>query len=412
MTNLPRKRPRPGRYRAGPRPGEGSWSRLGALGGYPLGVNTTDVSVTQDTALTLPALFACVKVVCQDLGALPFRLIQTMPNKKRRVASEHAAQRLMSWSPDGGNTTPMAWRMAFLLHYLVWGNAYAEVVRGMLGAGDPVAFELRDPQAVSVEYDADVRLWYRLGGNRVDRSQVVHAAALSKNGVEGYSPVLLARQALALGFAGERHAGSFLTNGLQASGFLETPPTMTPEAKAELAAGVLAMTSGENAWNLAVLPDGVRWHATSTDPDKAQLLETRRAALLDACRITCVPPHRVMEYSHVAYSTLEQSDLQYAKGTLIPIGTSVEQAFNLRTLTLEEVADGYGWQHDYTQLIRGDSAARTNQFRTMHQSGVIDGDTWATAEGFDPYVGGDKHLQPLNMVDASLASKAPGGVQA
>jgi len=373
------------------------YARQGGIGrrlvtGVRLGVNTTNAHVDEFTAIGLPAVWACVNAISKDLSALPLRLVQLTDDRKTRQAVEHPAYSLFTRSPDG-NTTPMNWRQAAMGHVLIHGNAYAEIVRwGARG----LALELRDPRAVRTSWDADNRLVYLVNGKPVDRSKFIHFAGLGNDGATGYSAVLACRQAIALGLVGERFAGSFLSNGNQASGLLKTEAEMTPEAADELLDGFIKMTSASNAGGMGILPPGVSFEKISVDPHNAQMIESRRFQVLEICRLFGVPPHKVMDFSGASYSTIEASNLEYATSCLGPWAEMIEQSLNLRLLTADEQAAGYGFRHDFRQLLKGDSTARAAYWRALVEMGVVNQNTVAVEEGFDPHEGGEVYLVPLN----------------
>lgn len=401
----PKRKLRRYRERAGKRPGAGEIGvRMGSLGpvglrsAYSIGVNTSGAHVDEDVSLTLPALYAAVSTIAKDLSTLPLTLKRRREDGYLEDAVDHPAYKLFRRSPDGGNTTPSAWRMSFLLHCLVWGNGYAEVIRDGFGVQ---ALELRDPVEV-VPYLDGTTLVYKHLGVDLPRSKLVHVRALSREGIAGYSPVLLARQALGLGLTGERFAGQYLSKGLQSSGFVHTPDNMTPEARKQLANDIQQAASGDGAFGLVVMPPGCKFEAISTDPDKAQLLESRQYQVLEVARLFGIPPHKLMSFEHAAYSTIEASNQEYATATLGPWATLIEEALNLRVLTeAEHLGEGYEFKHDFRPLMRGDSSARASYWTAMHNLGVVCANTIAIEEGFHPHEGGDTHWRPLNMANDS-----------
>lgn len=400
------------RERAGrrPKPGEvgvrmGSMGPVGLRAAYSIGVNTSGAHVDEDTSLTLPAVYAAVSTIAKDLSTLPLVLKRRRPDGYLEDAKEHPAYKLFARTPDGGNTTPSAWRVTLMLHMLVWGNGYAEVIRDL--AGNVIALELRDPVEVAPYLDGTT-LWYKHLGTDIAREKIVHVRTLSREGISGYSAVLLARQALGLGLTGERFAGQYLSKGLQSSGFIHTPAEMTPEARQQLAKDIQQAASGDGAFGLVVMPPGCRFESISTDPDKAQLLESRRYQVLEVARLFGVPPHKLMSFEHAAYSTIEASNLEYAQGTLGPLATLVEEALNLRVLTEQEHLDGYQFKHDFRAMTRGDSAARAAYWKAMHSIGVACSNDVAIAEGFEPHPGGNIHWRPLNMTGDNHAEAAHG----
>lgn len=369
-----------------------------------VGTNTTNVSVNHDAALSLPVVFGCVNAITSGLAPLPLRLVQRRENGSLRQATEHPVHQLLSRSMDGGNSTPADFRRSMILHALIWGTASIEVIRSMDGS---IRLELLDPNLVQPLVNEDGVLSFTVGGVETPREKLIRVNALGFSPLGGFSPVLLARQAFAIALAADQTAGSTLSNSQMASGFLKAQAQMTPEAASEMLESFAAMGSGLNSGGVGYIPFGVEFQKNEVDPERAQLLESRKHQVLEICRLFNVPPSKVFAYEGFSYNSAEAANLDFVTGCLSPWAEVIEQAFALRLLTAEEQAAGYLFTHDFKQLMRGDSASRATYFEKLNRMGVLSANQVAVEEGYPTFQGGDKHLVQLNLTDAAQADDKP-----
>jgi HK97 family phage portal protein len=361
--------------------------------------NLTGVSVTERNALTLPAAFACINVLATDLSFFPLRVVQRT-DAGRRERTDHPADALLRFSPDGETTTMRA-RQAWLGHTFGWGNGYQAVERDTFGR--PAAIHRLDPADTEpLRRLSDDRLYYKSGAKTYRPDQVLHLAGLGFDGLRGYSPVKLARQAIALGLATESCGAALFGNGLINRGMIRHPGTMTEEAWERFRRQIESTHLGvENSHKFLLLEEGTEWVQTSMSPEDSQFLESRKFQVIDICRMWRVPPHKVMDYSQAgsAYRALEEANLDYVNTTLGPWCEQIEQELGLKLLTEDERLAGFSVEHSLAALLRGDSAARIAYLKGLRDLGVLTPNLAAALEGLDPVgPGGDVRVLPSGFV--------------
>ena len=124
------------------------------------------------------------------------------------------------------------------------------------------------------------------------REDVLHIPGLSFDGLIGYSPIAMAKNAIGMAFGlQEAHGATFFANGATPGGVLEHPGVVKDPA--HLRESWHAQFSGKNSHNVAVLEEGMTFHQMSIPPEEAQFLETRKFQIDEIARIFRVPPHMV-----------------------------------------------------------------------------------------------------------------------
>jgi HK97 family phage portal protein len=369
--------------------------------------------VTERTAMSLAAVLATFNVLATDVAVLPLCTYQRQADGGRREAREHPVDRLLRVSPDD-ETTPIRWRQALMGHALSRGNGYAEVQRK--GRGTPIALHLLGPDTTRPERHGG-RLGYDVGGGKwLESANVLHIAGLGDDGLSGFNFVRMLRQAIGLGIAGDTYAADYFSNGAEPLVVLETANALPIDARKNLKTSWDARHAGPgNRHGTAVLEQGVTAKTLSTDPEKSQLLETRKFQALDAVRPWRVPPHKIGDFSEAHLANLEAANLDYLMTALMGWLTAIEQEFTLKLLTAVEREAGYYVEHNVNALLRGDSRGRFESYNTALNGGWMNRDEVRRRENMNPIgeaEGGELYLVQSQNIPLSDVGKEPAAPEA
>lgn len=366
--------------------------------------STAGVAVSPTSAMTISAYYAAIRNISEDVGKMPVSVYRPVGKGIERVDDSPVA-RLLDVSPN-----PEMSRMTLVevmtSHALGWGNGYAEIERS--GRGVPVALYpihpalvqvRRNPETAAIEYL--VQIPADAGGKEAGRTVVipardmVHLKGLGGNGLIGYSVVQFAAESLGTAIAAQEFGGSFFGNGAQFAGILEHPQSMSKEAQERLVQSWEQRHKGsKNAYRIAVLEQGMKWHQTSIPPKDAQYLELRQFLVQDIARWFRIPPHKLGDLTSATFSNIEQLSMQYVGDCLMPWCVRWEQELKRKLLGVES-AEFVKW--NINALIRGDQAARATYYREQFNIGALSINEIRSSEGLNPIEDGDKHYVPLNM---------------
>lgn len=358
---------------------------------------TSGVAVTPESAMTLTAAFACMNVLATDTASIPREVYRRLPNDGRESAPEDPRYDLVHTSPDG-EISAFAFTRSLMGHALGRGNGYSEIQRK--GNGDPYALHLLDP-ATTFPERKDGKLIYRLANGRtLPARDVLHVAGLGYDGLIGYSPVAMARQAIGLGLAAESFGATFFGNGSRPSGILKVPQKLSKDARDNLRNSWEDIHGGPYRSNrLAILEQGADWVKQSVDPEDAQFLATRQFQVLEVCRIYRVPPNKVADLSQSHLANLEQENLEYLMFSLMGWLTCIEQEYNLKLFTPTQRRTLF-IAHDLNALLRADMTARSSFYEKMRNMGVFSTNTILRRENMNPIPaadGGDRLFISTNL---------------
>jgi HK97 family phage portal protein len=361
------------------------------------------VTINQDIALNISSVWACNKVLSEDIAALPLHVYERT-DKGAVKATNHPIYNLLHDSPNEF-MTPVVFHELMQTYVNLWGNAYAIINRD--SNYKPVSFEVLHPKDVMPV--KKTKLWYSVAGykNLVRADDMIHILAIAiKNDYKGISPIIAAKEVLGGGLALQEFANRFFGSGANLSGTLSTDQKLTPEAFKRLADGFDARYAGiDKAHKTAVLEQGLKFQRIGIEPEAAQFLESRRFSVEEIARWFRIPPHMIADLSKSSFSNIEQQSMNYVIYTLRSWLVRWEQEYNRKLFTTEE-RKKYFVQFNIDGLLRGDAAARAALYQALYNMGAINANEIREKENMNPYEGGDTYRVQLNLTDASKVPEA------
>ncbi len=230
-------------------------------------------------------------------------------------------------------------------------------------------------------------------------SDVLHIPGLGFDGLVGYSPIAMAKNAIGMAMACEEYGAKFFANGAAPGGVLEHPGTIKDPARVR---GKLADTFGGsgNSNKIAVLEEGMKYTPIGISPEQAQFLETRKFQINEIAPIFRVPPHMVGDLEKSSFSNIEQQSLEFVKYTLDPWVVRWEQSI-MRALLSQDEKTAYFVKFNLEGLLRGDYQSRMNGYAIARQNGWMSANDIRELENLDRIPeedGGDLYLINGNML--------------
>lgn len=397
-------------------------STSGSAYRFLFGGSTSGKPVNERSALQMTAVYACVRILSEAIAGLPVHLYQYKEDGSKEKALAHTLYRLLHDEPNP-EMTSFVFRETLMTHLLLWGNAYAQIIRN--GKGEVLALYPLMPNRMTVDRDEKDHLYYQYqmqdsdaptmknGTVTLKPTDVLHIPGLGFDGLVGYSPIAMAKNAIGMAIACEEYGAKFFANGATPGGLLEYPGTVkNPEAVRE---SWNKGFSGGNSHKIAVLEEGMKYTPISISPEQAQFLETRKFQIDEIARIFRVPPHMVGDLEKSSFSNIEQQSLEFVKYTLEPWIIRWEQSIN-RALLSEKEKAAYFVKFNVDGLLRGDYQSRMNGYATARQNGWMSANDIRELENLDRIPaerGGDLYLINGNMTkleDAGIfAANAANG---
>lgn len=342
-------------------------------------------SVSPRSAVQVSAVYACVRVIAETIASLPLHLYMQTDDGSVK-AMEHPLYRLLHDEPNS-EMTSFVFRETMATHLLLWGNSYSQIIRN--GRGEIHALYPLLAENMEVDRVAGQLVYaYRKDGMSytLHPRDVLHIPGLGFDGVVGYSPIALERNAIGLGIAAEEYGSKFFSNGATPAGVLTHPSTVKDPERLRKSWNRVYGGSA-NAGQVAILEEGLKFDRIAMPNNEAQFLETRKFQVSEICRIYRVPPHLIGDLEHATFSNIEHQGISFAQHTIRPWLVRIEQSLNRALLSENEKVKLYA-EFNMSGLLRGDYKSRMEGYALGRQNG------WLSANDI-------REMESLNRVPAS-----------
>ena len=373
---------------------------------FLFGGSTSGNRVTEHSAMQMTAVYACVRILSEAIAGLPVHLYQYTDKGSKEKAVKHPLYFLLHDEPNP-EMTSFVFRETLMTHLLLWGNAYAQIIRN--GKGEVLGLYPLMPNRMTVDRDDRGQIYYQYqvsdsdaptmkeGTVNLKKEDVLHIPGLGFDGLVGYCPIAMAKNAIGLSIATEEYGAKFFANGATPGGILEYPGTVKDPDRVRDSWN--KGFSGRNSHKVAILEEGMKYTPISISPNEAQFLETRKFQIDEIARIFRVPPHMVGDLEKSSFSNIEQQSLEFVKYTLEPWLMRWEQSINRALLSANEKST-YFVKFNVDGLLRGDYQSRMNGYATARQNGWMSANDIRELENLDLIPeedGGDLYLINGNM---------------
>lgn len=392
---------------------------------FLFGRTTSGKPVNERTAMQTTAVYACVRILAEAVASLPLHVYEYQDDGGKKLVHDHPLYYLLHDEPNP-EMTSFVFRETLMSHLLIWGNAYAQIIRD--GAGRVIGLYPLLPDKMDVQRDDRGNIYYvhsrnsdenpmfkEYGDIRLKAEDVLHIPGLGFDGLIGYSPIAMAKNAVGMTLACEEYGASFFANGANPGGVLEHPgvlkdPSKVRESWNSVYRGV------NNAHKIAVLEEGMKYQQIGIPPEEAQFLETRKFQINEIARLYRIPPHMVGDLDKSSFSNIEQQSLEFVKYTLDPWVIRWEQSLQ-RSLLLPGEKGKYFIKLNVDGLLRGDYQSRMNGYAVGRQNGWFSANDIREMENMNPIPdeqGGNLYLingAMTKLEDAGAFAKTDTGQQ-
>lgn len=382
---------------------------------FLFGRTTSGKPVNERTAMQTTAVYACVRILAEAVASLPLHVYEYQDDGGKKLVHDHPLYYLLHDEPNP-EMTSFVFRETLMSHLLIWGNAYAQIIRD--GAGRVLGLYPLLPDKMDVQRDDKGNIYYvysrnsdenpmfkEYGNIKLKAEDVLHIPGLGFDGLIGYSPIAMAKNAVGMTLACEEYGASFFANGANPGGVLEHPgvlkdPSKVRESWNSVYRGV------NNAHKIAVLEEGMKYQQIGIPPEEAQFLETRKFQINEIARLYRIPPHMVGDLDKSSFSNIEQQSLEFVKYTLDPWVIRWEQSLQ-RSLLLPGEKGKYFIKLNVDGLLRGDYQSRMNGYAVGRQNGWFSANDIREMENMNPIP--DEEGGNLYLINGAMTKLADAG---
>ena len=384
---------------------------LPTLGATP---SATSLLISQGTAMTVSAVYACVTIRSQDVARCTPRLFEkaTKEGEKRKLVTNHPVAKLLQRPNERQNWFEFCEQVNAA--YLLRGNGYAAIQHD--GRGQPVGLIPISPDATMVLEASDGEIFYNVSRVglwqmamlkdfpvTIPAEDIFHVRGLTFNALVAASTIGLARDSMGVAMALEQQAARWMANGARPSVVLQTKKALNKEAAERLKQQWNDLFGGlMNVGRTAVLEDGIEAKPLALTTADIEYIAQRNFQLTDIARFYRMPPLK-LGLTELRGVNLVEVNQDYVTNTIMPDVHRWEMKLDQ---TFDLAAQGLEVDMDESNLLRADITSRYNAARIGLLSGFLKPNEVRAAEGLEPVDGGDEVYRPLNM--APLGSDVGG----
>jgi len=380
------------------KPGVSNPDRGYQLGAYEKTSTDSGVTVTDERALKVSAVWACVQLIATSVAGMPISVFRETKDGREPLKSRHYLTDILHGQPNQ-YMKPRDFRMAMNVQMALWNNAYAEIIR----AGDRIAglMPLRPGRMTPIILD-DGSLVYQYsvetGVKVYAKESIFHLSGITTDGVVGLERNNFARETYGLSVSADTFAAKQFANGGRPGGYLSLDVFLKPEQREQVRALYEGISEGAfNANKLWVLEGGMQYNALDFTADQMQMIGTRMHQLGEVARFFGVPDVLIGAGSNGSSAwpaSFEQQMLAFLTFTLQAYTEEWEAA--IRYSLLPKGSD-INVDHDTSGLIKMDSTAKANYLSKLVQNGLQTRNESRKALNLPSVEGGDELTVQTNL---------------
>ncbi len=356
------------------------------------------VTVNESTALKSAAFYACVKVLSETGAMFPLILYERTEDGRERANNNYLYPLLHDrWNPFMNKYDCIE---LLIVHLCLYGNAYFFVEREetYVKALWPLPANRVEPKLA----DSGI-LFYELEQQdgtkkRFSFAEIMHVKFTSRDGIKGMSPIQSQSQVLGIALAQDEYTATFYKNDARPSGVLQAPGQLSEKTLKRLKKGWRSAYGGiDKSFLTAILEEGLEYKQMAITNTDAQLLENRQFTTEEVCRALRVPPAMIQYNKYSTYSNIREMSRNFARHTMIPLCSRIENAIAHKVLTENERRIYYP-EFLADSLLRGDEETRAEVYEKALGAKWMTVNEVRKLENLPPLAGGDTFPEPEQPV--------------
>jgi HK97 family phage portal protein len=374
------------------------------------------VIVTPDTAVTVPAVWACLRYISQTVASLPWAVMRET-EQGGVAARNHPVDWLLRKRPND-EWSPFQFRETLVHWALRWGNGYAEIERDQ--AGRPWALWPIHPERVEVKRDSEtLELYYEVnngtaGTTRIAPRDMFHIRGFGEGPV-GVNVMIYAAESIGWARAAQLFGAAFYGNGMNVGGIVTPKASISPAGKEILEEELRTKFGGvRKAFRWLVGDPGMEVKTLQIEPDKGQFVETNQHLVEEVCRWFGVPPHKVAHLLRSTNNNIEHQSIEVVQDAILPWALRFEQEADFKLFGPQNRL-GFYTKMNLRGILRGDFKSQQEGLEVMRRNAIISANEWRdlvdmnempAASGGDKYVM-QAHNTTLDRIGEEVAPEPP-----
>jgi HK97 family phage portal protein len=366
--------------------------------------------VDETAARGVAAVYACVTVLSETIGAMPVNVRRKEGDGARIDVPGHSVANLLNVAPNDWMTGPEI-REYLIASTALRGDSFAELVLHPITGNVRELIPIEARRVDARRRDGKMRMVYRDGTSPrvLDPALVLRLPHKIQPDGTSLSVLTMHAETFGIAIAARQHQHSLMKNRASPGMGIKHPTKLSPEAVQQLRASWEARHGGpENAGRLAIFDGGVEPVSIGMSNKDAQFAELNQLTLRDVARIFRVQPHKIGDLENATFSNIEHQGLEFLTDTILPWVRRFEARCE-RSLLREDEKGTHEVELDLRGLIRADSQTRAELYRTLTSHGALSINEMRRMEGLNPVEGGEMRLVQGALVPVDTLRQIAAG---
>lgn len=339
------------------------------------------VSVTEETAMKIASLNQGISIIADTIASMPVYLYkedngfqQYVPNDARSKALSGMANEVL---------TSFNLKRNLIKDLILYGNAYAKIVREKDGRvqliylPNSIVTPKKDNTGYFFQiqsYSTDV-IGEQIPAEIVDYSDMLVFIRNPKyNSITGVGILEHASQVLETSIRETNYMSNLFKNGLSAKAVLSSKTPFKKEVKEQLKSDLKEFYSGaDNAGKMMVLEGDINVLPLSLTPADIKLIENKNFTISEIARFLNIQKHLLnLDRGQGTYSNITQERLMLLQNTLTPYTVILEEAFNQKLLTEEEInAGNYYFGFNTAEMLKLTPEDQADYMVNLYNNNIV-----------------------------------------
>ena len=338
--------------------------------------------VSPDGSLAISAVWACVRILSETVASLPVHLYKKTKEGNVRVESDKLLDLLRRPNSYSGLYDFLQWEM---IGCLLRGNGYTWIIRDVNGVPKRLHYCENEQVSVTIDREND-EIVFKYKEHIIPSTDMIHLKGIVTDGYLGKSPIEVHRENLTLSQNVLTYGQKFFTNGGNTEGVYTYPGELKEDSYKRLKKDIAEQESLRNAHKSLLLEGGMKYERINIPLEDAQFITTRKFQATEVARIFGVPPHLIADLERSTNNNIEHQGIEFVVYTLLPYLKKLEAELNYKLLTTDQAKKMY-FSFNVNGLMRGDSTARANFYRTMYMISAMCPNEIRKLENMNEYEG-------------------------
>lgn len=352
--------------------------------------------VSPEGSLAISAVWACVRILSETVASLPLHLYKKTKEGNVKVESDKLLDLLRRPNSYSGMYDFLQWEM---IGCLLRGNGYTWIIRDVNGVPKRLHYCENEQVSVTIDREND-EIVFKYKEHIIPSTDMIHLKGIVTDGYLGKSPIEVHRENLTLSQNVLTYGQKFFTNGGNTEGVYTYPGELKEDSYKRLKKDIAEQESLRNAHKSLLLEGGMKYERINIPLEDAQFITTRKFQATEVARIFGVPPHLIADLERSTNNNIEHQGIEFVVYTLLPYLKKLEAELNYKLLTTDQAKKMY-FSFNVNGLMRGDSTARANFYRTMYMISAMCPNEIRKLENMNEYEGGEAFYTQVNMQEVN-----------